>query len=187
MMKKSIFAVAVASALTLTAAHAETVLYGSIRYDYQNKKEEHLQSYTDANGTHYNFTGKRLSNLEDEGSRIGIRGSEDLGNGTAVIYQLEWGFDGMDQESSGFYNRLAYMGLTGSWGTFTAGRQDNPFKVTIVDDTIIDDFNAKTAITSASQRAMTSILNGSSLARVVTDPKDPGPESGRGSERGMRF
>ena len=174
MMKKSIFAVAVASALTLTAAHAETVLYGSIRYDYQNKKEEQLHSYTDAAGNQlYRFEGKRLSNLEDEDSRIGIRGSEDLGNGTSVIYQLEWGFDGMSQESSGFHNCLAYMGLTGNWGTFTAGRQDNPFKVTIVDDAIVDDFNAKSAITSASQRAMTSILNGSELARIQENATDP--------------
>ncbi len=161
MMKKSIFAVAVASALTLGAAQAETVLYGSIRYDYESKKVEN-QVETDANGK-VNFTGKRLSNLEDAGSRIGLKGSEDLGNNNAVIYNLEWGFDGMAQEGGSFKNRKAILGLTGDWGTFTAGRQDNPFKVTIVDDSVQDDFNGSNVISNASQRAMSATLNGVGL------------------------
>ncbi len=177
MMKKSIFAVAVASALTFTAAQAETVLYGSIRYDYQNAKQNTLiaeKGYGfNADGkfgpqTQYRFINKRLSSLEDAGSRIGVRGSEDLGNGTAVIYQLEWGFDGMDSEASGFNNRLAYMGLTGDWGTFTAGRQDNPFKVTIVDDTVADDFNGANVQSTGVQRAMTSAIAGLELATATS-------------------
>ena len=153
-MKKSIFAVAVASALTLGAAQAETVLYGSIRYDYENTKHE-----VNENGK-IGFTSTRLSNLEDAGSRIGLKGSEDLGNGNAVIYQLEWGFNGMDSDSSGFKNRLAILGLTGEWGTFTAGRQNNPFKVTIVDDAVADDFNGSNTKSTGVQRAMTSALGG---------------------------
>lgn len=43
-MKKSIFAAAVTSVLTLGAAQAETVLYGSIRSDYENKKREYIKS-----------------------------------------------------------------------------------------------------------------------------------------------
>ena len=165
MMKKSIFAVAVASALTLGAAQAETVLYGSIRYDYQSIKQENtVETGKNAAGeTVYNFTGKRLSNLEDAGSRIGIKGSEDLGNNNAVIYNLEWGFNGMDSEASGFKNRKAILGLTGDWGTVTAGRQDNPFKVTIVDDTVADDFNGSDTKSTGVQRAMSSALNGVGL------------------------
>lgn len=157
MMKKSIFAVAVASALTLGAAQAETVLYGSIRYDYENVKQ----------GT---TNRDNLSNLSDAGSRIGIKGSEDLGNGNAVIYNLEFGFDGMTQdEGKGGKTRLAILGLTGNWGTFTAGRQHNPFKVTVVDDAIVDDFNGSSVISSASQRAMTTALKGSGLGSKIND------------------
>src|SRR5699024_3587296 len=100
----------------------------------------------------------------DARSRIGLKGSEDLGNGNAVIYNLEWGFDGMEQpagganSAGGFENRLAIVGLTGDWGTVTAGRQDNPFKVTIVDDTVADDFNGSSVLSTATQRAMTSAL-----------------------------
>ncbi|UNM96323.1 porin [Ignatzschineria rhizosphaerae] len=155
MMKKSIFAVAVASVLTLGAAQAETVLYGSIRYDYENKKNEFGDTTLDANGK-----AKRVSNLSDAGSRIGIKGSEDLGNGNAVIYNLEWGFDGMTQdESKGAKTRKAMLGLTGDWGTFVAGRQNNPFYDTLVDGSVVDDFNGSNVIKSAAQRAMTTTLN----------------------------
>ncbi|HIW07199.1 MAG TPA: porin [Candidatus Ignatzschineria merdigallinarum] len=163
MMKKSIFAVAVASALTLGAAQAETVLYGSIRYDYENSKAKNTLGGAEDNS-------KRLSNLQDAGSRIGLKGSEDLGNGNAVIYNLEWGFDGMTQdEKNSFTTRKAILGLTGDWGTFTAGRQDNPFKVTIVDDSVQDDFNGKNVISNASQRAMTTTLTGVETKVTVLD------------------
>src|SRR5699024_10507677 len=177
MMKKSIFAVAVASALTFGAAQAETVLYGSIRYDYENVKSQSAgfgnivsNNPNTVNGDYYSgvfgkrTSGKRTSNLSDAGSRIGIKGSEDLGNGNAAIFQLEWGFDGMEQpadgssNASGFKNRLAVLGLTGDWGTFTAGRQENPFNNVLIDDAIVDQFNGSNVITSASQRALTSTL-----------------------------
>ncbi|GGZ96178.1 major outer membrane protein P.IA [Ignatzschineria ureiclastica] len=175
MMKKSIFAVAVASVLTLGAAQAETVLYGSIRYDYQSKKVEDYKEKDNQHGIDEienkikKFTGKRVSNLADAGSRIGLKGSEDLGNNNAVIYQLEWGFDGMvqDEKNSKWTTRKAILGLTGDWGTFTAGRQDNPFKVTIVDDSVTDGFNGKDTITSAAQRAMTTTLTGLNAAKIL--------------------
>ncbi|PWD82847.1 porin [Ignatzschineria cameli] len=170
MMKKSIFAVAVASVLTLGAAQAETVLYGSIRYDYESKKiDKHEKTDNSLGQKIEKFTGKRVSNLNDAGSRIGLKGSEDLGNNNAVIYNLEWGFDGMTQdESKGWKTRKAILGLTGDWGTVTAGRQDNPFKVTIVDDSVTDGFNGGNVISSAAQRAMTTTLTGQGLSGNVT-------------------
>ena len=166
MMKKSIFAIAVASALTLGAAQAETILYGSIRYDYENKKIETPHGYLDGAGnSRVGFSGDRLSNLEDAGSRIGIKGSEDLGNNNAVIYNLEVGFNGMSQNGkTNNHIRKAVLGLTGDWGTFAAGRQDNPFWQTIAEDSVQDDFNGSNVISSAAQRAMTTVLTGQQAA-----------------------
>ncbi len=168
-MKKSIFAVAVASALTLGAAQAETVLYGSVRFDYENKKDE--QGWDNGSSLRTNLK-ERVSNFNDLGSRIGLKGSEDLGNGNAVIYHLEWGFNGMGsnatkEKDNSFSTRLAYMGFTGDWGTVAMGRQNNPFKQTIVDDSIIDDFNGVGS--AATQRAMTSTLMTQSGLASVTD------------------
>ncbi len=165
MMKKSIFAVAVASALTFGAAQAETVIYGSIRYDYENVK------YGDAD---------RVSNLSDAGSRFGIKGSEDLGNNNAAIFNLEWGFNGMsndvdEKNAQSAYIRKAVLGLTGNWGTFVAGRLDNPFYQTLVDDSVVDGFNGSNVITAATQRAMaTNILRLSANANIDSNAKNSG-------------
>lgn len=133
-MKKSLVVVALAGAMAFTAASAETVLYGSIRLGAEVQKN------------HFNKEGelnKRGLQMEDFGSRLGLKGSEDLGNGTKVIYQLEWGFDGMagDANGEGFENRLAYIGLTGDWGTVALGRQNNPFTESLNAGTIADEFN----------------------------------------------
>ncbi|GGY59744.1 porin [Pseudoduganella albidiflava] len=61
-------------------------------------------------------------------SRIGFRGTEDLGGGLSAIFTLESGF-GPDTGTMGQGNRLfgraANVGLKGKWGTLTLGRQVN--------------------------------------------------------------
>lgn len=63
------------------------------------------------------------------GSRWGLKGTEDLGNGTSAIFQLESGFEpatGYAAQGGRLFGRKAIIGLTGeSWGTFTVGRQYN--------------------------------------------------------------
>jgi predicted porin len=61
-------------------------------------------------------------------SRIGFRGTEDLGGGLSAVFTLESGF-GPDTGTMGQGNRLfgrqASVGLKGKWGTLTLGRQIN--------------------------------------------------------------
>jgi predicted porin len=63
------------------------------------------------------------------GNRWGLKGQEDLGNGTSAIFVLESGFDladGTQGQGGRLFGRQAYVGLSGdSWGTFTIGRQYN--------------------------------------------------------------
>ncbi|OYQ77639.1 porin [Wohlfahrtiimonas chitiniclastica] len=138
-MKKSLVVVALAGAMAFTAASAETVLYGSIRLGAEVQKNH----YSFDEKTDVLKKNKRGLQMEDFGSRLGLKGSEDLGNGTKVIYQLEWGFNGMngDANGEGFENRLAYIGLTGDWGTVALGRQNNPFTESLNAGTIADEFN----------------------------------------------
>ncbi|MBS7824712.1 porin [Wohlfahrtiimonas chitiniclastica] len=133
-MKKSLVVVALAGAMAFTAASAETVLYGSIRLGAEVQKN-HFNAENEMN--------KRGLQMKDFGSRVGLKGSEDLGNGTKVIYQLEWGFDGMagGQKGQAGFNRLAWLGLTGDWGTVALGRQNNPFTESLNAGTIADEFN----------------------------------------------
>jgi len=59
--------------------------------------------------------------------RFGLKGSEDLGGGTAAIFTLENGFNsanGTLGQGGRMFGRLAYVGLTNDrFGTVTMGRQ----------------------------------------------------------------
>jgi predicted porin len=60
-------------------------------------------------------------------SRWGLRGSEDLGGGLRALFNLESGFNvdtGASSNASTFFDRASIVGLAGSWGTVTAGRQN---------------------------------------------------------------
>jgi predicted porin len=61
-------------------------------------------------------------------SRIGFRGTEELGNGLKAIFTLETGI-AVDSGTTGQGNRLfgrqAWVGLAGSWGQVTLGRNYN--------------------------------------------------------------
>lgn len=82
-------------------------------------------------GANYNSNadGKRLYNLSSgvlNGSRWGLRGSEDLGGGLAAIFVLENGFDvntGKLGQGGLEFGRQAYVGLSTRVGSATLGRQ----------------------------------------------------------------
>lgn len=113
-MKKNLVAVAVASALVFAAAaNAETTLYGSVRMDvdYTNP---------DAKGADASW------DVKNEGSRLGVKGSEDLGGGLKAIYQYEFGVRADGSTEGPFSQRLSWVGLTGGFGTVAIGRQETP-------------------------------------------------------------
>ncbi|MBS7839047.1 porin [Wohlfahrtiimonas chitiniclastica] len=152
-MKKSLV-VALAGAMAFTAASAETVLYGSIRMGAEVQKN-HYDKAGDLN--------KRGLQMKDFGSRVGLKGSEDLGNGMKAIYQVEWGFDGMNGGKKAENElRLAWVGLTGDWGTVALGRQNNPFTESLNAGTIADEFNGD--YTSALRIATYAVFAGPNAA-----------------------
>ena len=61
-------------------------------------------------------------------SRIGFRGTEDLGNGLQAVFTLENGMSldtGTTGQGGRLFGRQAFVGLKGAWGTLTIGRQHN--------------------------------------------------------------
>ncbi len=59
-------------------------------------------------------------------SRLGFRGTEDLGGGLKAIFTLESGFgtdSGTLNQGGRFFGRQAFVGLSGDWGSVTLGRQ----------------------------------------------------------------
>jgi len=70
----------------------------------------------------------RMSPGNVAGSRWGLRGKEDLGGGNGVLFALEGGIasdTGSSTLGGRLFGRQSYVGLQGSWGKFTAGRQMN--------------------------------------------------------------
>ncbi|WP_159991071.1 porin [Pelistega ratti] len=134
-MKKTLLVSALAVSFA-GVAHAESsvTLYGIVDagIGYTQTKTTGA-NVVDANGNVIatNATKKTrdfgLNNGAKQQSRFGLKGIEELGNGTAAIFQLESGFD-LETGSTGdsLFNRRAIIGLTGeSWGTLTIGRQHN--------------------------------------------------------------
>ncbi|ALK96805.1 membrane protein [Massilia sp. WF1] len=61
-------------------------------------------------------------------SRVGFRGTEDLGNGLQAFFVLENGLamdTGTQQQGGRLFGRQANVGLKGAWGSLTLGRQLN--------------------------------------------------------------
>jgi len=131
-MNKKLLTIAVAVAMAAPmAAMAEATMYGKVRQavDYVNFDDS---SVANADSDEWRVT--------DYASRIGVKGSEDLGNGLKAVYKMEWGVQisngndgngGEFQTSSdqSFTNRNAYVGLAGDWGTFLMGRHDTPLMI----------------------------------------------------------
>ncbi|WP_235851262.1 porin [Paraburkholderia piptadeniae] len=71
----------------------------------------------------------QMSNGGTFGSRFGIMGSEDIGNGYKSVFRLEGGFapnTGTVQQGGAQFGRQAYIGFEGPNGALTFGRQYSP-------------------------------------------------------------
>jgi predicted porin len=69
-------------------------------------------------------------------SRIGFRGTEDLGGGLKAIFALENGFapdSGTPGQGGRLFGRQAWVGLSGAWGQVTIGRNYNMLTMSTYD------------------------------------------------------
>ena len=112
-MKKSILAIAVASMAASSAAIAEPTVYGNIHITLHE-----FDSYT--NGP----------DLNSNTSAIGVKGSEDLGNGMKAIYKAEFQMDNTDDQGGGnaLTQRDTFVGLKGGFGTIKTGIFSSNYK-----------------------------------------------------------
>jgi predicted porin len=131
------------------SAHADATVYGLVDLSYsksigdditKKKADFHSGGDCDVNG---------CSDEGNSATRIGVKGSADVGKGIKANYKFETGGITSDGEvnpgSTKFFNRAAWAGLSGGFGEVRLGRQDSvPFQ------TMIDfDFNGAANIASA--------------------------------------
>jgi len=149
-MNKKLLTIAITAALVApTAVLAEVIVYGQIgmSLDYVNSGRQTAAA----------VANERKSNLNvsNNVSRLGFKGSEDLGGGLKAVWQVESQI-GMDEgqgtinatqgstvdttkgtaaarpvtnTSSGLGTRNTYLGLAGGFGTALIGKHDTPFKM----------------------------------------------------------
>jgi len=116
-MKKHLIAAAVAGALAVPAM-AQVTVYGIM--------EAGIGSTSTSGST---STTKVVDSTVNT-SRLGFKGSEDLGGGMSAIFGLEARLDpqtgDVDEASkSSFFERGAYVGLSGGFGTVKIGKLDH--------------------------------------------------------------
>ncbi|MDX1536848.1 porin [Arsukibacterium sp.] len=113
-MKKSVVALAMALAGTITTVQADPVtVYGQLNVSAQSSDE--------GDG--------RFSELKSNSSRFGLKGDFALDNGLTLVYQLEWAVDMADVGGGdNITSRNQYVGLKGNFGEVRLGRHDTALK-----------------------------------------------------------
>jgi predicted porin len=92
----------------------------------------------------------RVDSGVSSGSRLGVRGREELGSGTAAVYTVEAGFlndTGVSDQNGRLFGRQAFVGLDGPLGLVTLGRQYNLVYTTLTD--VADPFHGGMAGSAA--------------------------------------
>ncbi len=127
-MNKKLMALAVAGAFGVPAAAvAQVEIYG--------RANVFVDSYQATGATAANSDFKSRTRVNDQGSRLGVRGREDLGRGLRAVYQIESGVNldtGSNQTSvnvgptnsstATLATRDSFVGLEGGWGRVLLGR-----------------------------------------------------------------
>lgn len=122
-MQKKLIALAVAGlvAAPAFAATSNVDVYGQIDFSVNWVNSDVPTSIDDTDMV----TGK------SNASRIGFKGSEDLGSGMKALWQVETEFLSGSNNNTATYGSLrnTFVGLGGGFGTVLAGRHDTPYKL----------------------------------------------------------
>ena len=118
MFKKSLIAVAALSALAGSAMAADVTIYGRIDTGFRYSQVDYDVPNVDDKTTFEMAAGNYTGNC------VGIKGSEDLGNGLTVGFVLENGFDSDTgaEKYDGIFGREALVYLEGGFGKVGFGK-----------------------------------------------------------------
>lgn len=117
-MKKSLIALAVLAASGAALAQSSVTVYGRLDASVGSSKIGTPAAAVSNNQLYSN-------NLTT--SRIGFRGTEDLGGGLSALFIVETGFSPDAPGATVLGDRAAVVGLSGGFGTIKLGRHDTSF------------------------------------------------------------
>lgn len=148
-MTRNLLAIAVGAALIAPGATlAAPTLYGKFNVGLDHQEDEIGLDFGTPDGA-----WKLRDN--NNSSRLGVKGSEEVTSGLKVIYQLEYGVDPDGSESAAFSKRNTFLGLEGGFGQLKFGFYDTIVKdiggkVDLFNDTVGDITNLMVGETRAS-------------------------------------
>lgn len=215
-MKKHILAAAVATAIAAPAfAQSSVEIFGRLDVGYSDLSSRvkvsgiHDFDTEDAEDSLYSISGKYSRKSNDWGnsegvgasgatggltaSRLGFRGTEDLGGGMQAKFWIETDLrlnpNRTDTSNlSGFLNREAWVGLAGSFGEVRLGNQYTPsFNLNVATDPglanqVVGGFGATSAFYAAASdnsiRYYSPSLNGVVLTAMMASDKVKGKFDG---------
>lgn len=198
-MNKKLIALAIAGAIAAPAAMANNVtVYGKIRQSLSVVDTQFAGGATIQDAVE----------IQNQSSRLGFKGSEDLGNGLKAIWKMEFSVNisgnGSTADGSGgdtaevagggaVGGRNAYVGLSGDFGTVIIGRHDTPMKMStgkldLFVDTVTDNNAASMSEDLQNFRAngtiayITPTFNGFHAAAAIIPGEDNGVGAGAGDD-----
>jgi predicted porin len=124
-MKKSLVALAVLAASGAAMAQSSVTLYGVLDTFFGATNIENSRNAASAS-----VTTTVLNSGSVNGTRWGMKGSEDLGGGLKAIFDLQSGFgidNGGAQQGGLLFGRESFVGFQGGFGTVVLGRVSLPF------------------------------------------------------------
>ena len=129
----AITAVLAASVAAPAVAVGDVTIYGKMHVSLDYFK-------SDSDNQNNDISDVQVSS---NSSRIGFKGSEDLGGGLKAIWQVETGVNINNNQGNTWATRNSFLGLSGDWGTVLAGKHDTPVKIIsrkldVFGDTIFD-------------------------------------------------
>ncbi len=128
-MKKTLVTLAALAVIGAASAQSTVTLYGKVTTGLRIATQKENGDATAAGNV-----GPQMVSSMMGGSRWGLRGSEDLGGGLKANFQLEQGFS-VDTGAAGAathqFSRQAWLGLSGGFGSITAGEQYQVYDIVL--------------------------------------------------------
>lgn len=154
MIKQSMLGITLGGFCAFAPAQSNVSIYGVMD----------INVTTISGGSANGFTGVEPGGIS--GSRLGFKGSEDLGNGTKAIFTMEFGSIKNDRNAGLTGSRQSFVGLQGSWGTLIGGYVYSP----------ADDFNVDFSgfSNSALLEPRSNMLNDGGFSTKVDDTLENG-------------
>lgn len=180
-MKKSLIALAVAGVVSAPAfaATSNVDVYGVL-----DAAVNHIDVDVNGTGSKGWTVGENTGN---SGSRLGFKGSEDLGGGLKAVWQIE-SVVSVDAESS-IGKRNTFVGLGGGFGTVLVGRHDTPEKIStgsldmFADNT--GDYNSNLAIVDTREQNVIAYISPSMSGLTIAAAAVAGEFTNAGDNDGL--